>query len=210
MSIESAEVLVLPFGSMSQQFDCLDDQELIEDASDVTVVETSVVSDEEGDGEDISVPDSLLHDHNYEEIGRPKEKVEKVRYNFIVEQLQQYRRTCHVCAKVFNSPASMKRHLRTHTGERPYQCQICEKMFSQQSNLWKHVRTHTGKFIGLKCVLLYFKYFSLFQGNGRLSVRSAGKVSLNVPTWKNIWLFILESAPLFVICVTEPSHNKLI
>lgn len=146
MSIESAEVLVLPFGSMSQQFECLDDndQELIENASDVTVVEAA--SDEEGDGEDNSMPDSLLHDHNYEEAIRPKEKVEKVRYNFIMEQLQQYRRrTCHICAKVFNSPASMKRHLRTHTGERPYQCQICEKMFSQQSNLWKHVRTHTGE-----------------------------------------------------------------
>ena len=35
-------------------------------------------------------------------------------------------------------------HIRTHTGNKPYQCDICDKGFSRNSNLQTHIRTHTG------------------------------------------------------------------
>lgn len=46
------------------------------------------------------------------------------------------------CGRLFKRMEHLKRHLRTHTMERPYQCQRCKKRFSRSDNLNQHVRTH--------------------------------------------------------------------
>ena len=52
---------------------------------------------------------------------------------------------CEVCKKVFASPSALKTHMRTHTGEQPYQCEVCSRRFSRAENLTTHMRIHTGQ-----------------------------------------------------------------
>ena len=53
--------------------------------------------------------------------------------------------TCTICKKTFTKEWLLVRHIRTHTGERPYKCHHCEKAFPTTGNRDVHERTHTGE-----------------------------------------------------------------
>ncbi|XP_047484905.1 longitudinals lacking protein, isoforms H/M/V-like isoform X1 [Penaeus indicus] len=46
---------------------------------------------------------------------------------------------CVLCQKRFTSRQDLRRHVRTHTGERPYQCPLCPHRAALKGNIKKHI-----------------------------------------------------------------------
>ncbi|XP_055697605.1 zinc finger protein 271-like [Phlebotomus papatasi] len=59
---------------------------------------------------------------------------------------------CPNCSKKFIKPIDLRRHLRTHTGERPFRCEECGKSFSLESTLRNHRRIHSNDKPKFTCV----------------------------------------------------------
>ncbi len=56
-------------------------------------------------------------------------------------QIRKTAAQCDLCLKLCPSRSELRRHMRTHTGEKPYKCDYCEKSFSEISNRNKHIKT---------------------------------------------------------------------
>ncbi|XP_036389531.1 zinc finger protein 341 isoform X1 [Megalops cyprinoides] len=68
------------------------------------------------------------NDNNGQEAGQMKGKAQKLKCNF--------------CEKTFTKNFDLQQHIRSHTGEKPFQCIVCGRAFAQKSNVKKHMQTH--------------------------------------------------------------------
>ena len=97
----------------------------------------------------------LLAEHNIEK---------EVNYKFVCSQCgkgfekEKFRNICELkhtnsftifcpvetCGKGFYEKGPLQKHMRTHTGETPYQCDVCLKRFKQRTHLKTHMKVHNG------------------------------------------------------------------
>lgn len=57
-----------------------------------------------------------------------------------VTEIKKSSLRCDVCLKHFDRPSLLKRHYRTHTGEKPYVCCICSKGNENYLNMFKYYK----------------------------------------------------------------------
>jgi len=93
---------------------------------------------------------------------------------------------CEVCHKVLPYKSMYERHLRKHTGERPYQCseEGCDRAFKESSNLNAHMRNaHSGvkTFFCSECPKSFYHRALLEQHEKSHQGKSASKSASEAP-----------------------------
>lgn len=58
--------------------------------------------------------------------------------SLVMSQRLEDDRSCSECGKLFATRYKLQRHLRCHTGEKPYHCNFCNRSFSQTGNFKAH------------------------------------------------------------------------
>ena len=81
---------------------------------------------------------------------------------------------CPQCQRRFHAPSHLKRHVMSHSSERPFQCDVCGKGFLQAWHLGRHMTTHTGN-KPFKCVECAKSFGSRFEMKTHINYIHKGK-----------------------------------
>lgn len=81
--------------------------------------------------------------------------------------LYKFKYVCYECNFGAYQIAHLKRHIYTHTGEKPYNCMYCSYSSTHKYNIQKHIKVHTSKcekqFPCLYCKMRFDTSFDLLK-----------------------------------------------
>uniref|UniRef100_A0A8D0AAE3 C2H2-type domain-containing protein n=1 Tax=Sander lucioperca TaxID=283035 RepID=A0A8D0AAE3_SANLU len=96
------------------------------------------------------------------------------------------------CDRRFSRSDELNRHIRIHTGHKPFQCRICLRSFSRSDHLTTHTRTHTGeKPFSCDVCGKRFARSDERKRHGRVHLKQKEKMEIKPQVTTGAWTFTL-------------------